>query len=246
MLSTLCTNLWILFPAGQVWDGNNVQTADNGIPSRLVRPNHHISWGPGHNGELESKCTIWREILLETSQSQVMTTTRGEMRQELAFSGHRDHKSPVWSVLKKMVPLICCYMHTSDFYLQLLSFSVTNLWDLSGMCSLAPPWYSIMQLTCMSISQMTAKHVTFSEFHSHANWDIATSWWSLQQLGEMHGYLRGWGSDIWTSEEVILSSLLESHHFLTAKHCWDITIFRSSPLLATKICFVVCSLVFKE
>jgi hypothetical protein len=93
------------------------------------------------------------------------------------------------------------------FYLQLLPLSVTNLWDLSGMCSLAPPWYSIMQLKCMSISQMTAKHGTISEFHSHANRDIATSWWSLQQLGEMHGYLRGWGSDIWTSEEVILSSL---------------------------------------
>jgi hypothetical protein len=55
-----------LFPAGQVWDGNNVQTADNDIPSHLETPNHHISWDPGHNGELESKCTIWREILLKT------------------------------------------------------------------------------------------------------------------------------------------------------------------------------------
>lgn len=147
---------------------------------------------------------------------------------------------------QKMVALICCYMHTSDFYLQLLAFSVTNLWDLSGMCSLAPLWYSIIQLKCMSISQMTAKHGTISEFHSHANWDIAAGWWYSQQLREMHGYLRGWGSDVSTSEEVILSSLLESCHLWTAKHCWDITIFRSSPLLATKICFVICSLVFKE
>jgi hypothetical protein len=128
----------------------------------------------------------------------------------------------------------------SDFYLQLLAFSVTNLWDLSGMCSLPPPWYSIMQLKCMSISQMTAKHGTISEFHSHANWDIATGWWSLQQLGEMHSYLRGWGSDVWTSEEVILSFLLESQSLLNSKallRYYNLQVFAS---------FVICRLVFKE
>ncbi len=45
-----------MFCVRHAWDGNNVQTVDDDIPSYLVRPNHHISRGHGH------KWWVWKQV----------------------------------------------------------------------------------------------------------------------------------------------------------------------------------------
>jgi hypothetical protein len=77
------------------------------------------------------------------------------------------------------------------FYLQLLAFSMTKLWDLSSMCTIAPTWYSIMQLKCMFMYLLYYCQTWHNLWISSACrlGHRTTSWWSLQSLGGTHVYL---------------------------------------------------------